>query len=178
MVFDFTLGQDAAKTDPETTDRTHPMPRPMTALLIAGIVAASAPLRAETPAMAPITLQPVTEVPADLRGDWRVVAIRDEAGMTAVAAEEPAMTIAFNGDGFGLSAGCNGVGGDLFARDGAHHVVGDTFSTMMLCPDPLTRQEKRLWQAFPEDGHYHRIGQYLYLFDRDGQLSLALSKTN
>jgi heat shock protein HslJ len=150
----------------------------MTALMIALVFASSAQLRAETPAIAPIILQVVTEVPAEIRGDWRVVAIRDVDGMTAVAAEEPAMTIAFNGDGFGLSAGCNGVGGDLFARDGAHHVVGDTFSTMMLCPEPLDRQERRLWQAFPEDGHYHRIGQYLYLFDGDGQLSLALSKAN
>ncbi len=154
------------------------MLRPLTALLIAGVVAASAPMRAETPEIAPITLQPITEVPSELRGKWQVVAIRDEAGVTAVAAEEPAMTIVFNGDGFGLSAGCNGAGGDLFARDGAHHVVDDMFSTMKLCPDPLDRQERRLWRAFPEDGHYHRIGQYLYLFDGDGQLSLALSKAN
>jgi heat shock protein HslJ len=59
--------------------------------------------------------------------------------------------------------------------DGKHHVVGTMFSTMLLCPEDQDEQARRLWQAFPETGHYHRLGDYLYQFEENGELVIILA---
>lgn len=124
----------------------------------------------------PLDLQPITGVPLDIQGDWSVVELRDAdtGNLSSIDPAEPAMTITFGDGDFGLSAGCNGIEGDLFALDGEHHVVGNMFSTMLLCPEDQDEQERRLWQAFPESGHYHLVGDYLYLFEESGELVITL----
>lgn len=135
-----------------------------------------APLLAEMPSIIPMDIQPITQVSPEIRGTWRVIEIRDgqSENLIAIAPNEPEMTISFEDGTFGLSAGCNGIGGDIFARDGEHHVVGDMFSTMMLCPEDQDQQERRLWRAFPEDGYHHRVANHLHLFGENGQLMLTL----
>ena len=103
------------------------------------VLAAFSPdkLLAEMPSIIAADIQPVTQVSPEIRGNWRVMEIRDDQSenLVAIGPNEPEMTISFEDGTFGLSAGCNGIGGDIFARDGEHHVVGDMFSTMMLCPE-------------------------------------------
>lgn len=131
---------------------------------------------AETPKFKPGILPTITLVPPELTGKWRVIEIRnqDAPNTVAVDEDEPKMTISFGDGRFGLSASCNGIQGQIFARDGQHHVVGQMMSTMIACPENKDRQERRLWQAFPEQGHYLRVADYLHLFTADGQLVLTL----
>ena len=135
-----------------------------------------APLLAEMPSITPMDIQPITQVSPEIRGTWRVIEVRDgqSENLVAIDPNEPEMTISFEDGTFGLSAGCNGIGGDIFARNGEHHVVGDMFSTMMLCPEDQDQQERRLWRAFPEDGYHHRVANHLHLFGENGQLMLTL----
>jgi heat shock protein HslJ len=132
---------------------------------------------ADSPPITPLNLPPITGVPMDIQGEWQVIELRDEdtGNLSSIDPIEPEMTISFRDGTFSLSAGCNGIGGDIFVRDGQHQVVGNMFSTMMLCPEEQDLQERRLWRAFPETGHYHRIGDYLYLFTDDGSLSISLN---
>ena len=150
---------------------------PKTAALIISALACPLSLSAESPQIMPLDLQPITGVPLDIQGEWSVVEIRnDDTGtLSSIDAAEPAMTISFGDGTFGLSAGCNGIGGDIFARDGEYHVVGNMFSTLRLCPEEQDEQERWLWQAFPETGHYHRLGDYLYLFEEGGELVVILA---
>ena len=150
---------------------------PKTAAFIMMAAAYPTQLLADSPPVMPLNLQPIIGVSMDIQGEWQVIELRDEdtGNFSSVGPTEPEMTISFRDGTFGLSAGCNGIGGDIFVRDGQHQVVGNMFSTMMLCPEEQDQQERRLWQAFPETGHYHRIGDYLYLFTDDGELSLSLT---
>jgi len=138
-----------------------------------------AQLLADVPSIIPENIRLIRQVSPEIRGNWRVIEIRDDQAdsLVHVAPSEPEMIINFEDGSFGLSAGCNGVGGDIFARDGEHHVVGDMFSTMILCVEELDEQERRLWRAFPENGHYHRVADYLHLFGENGQLMLTLVTT-
>ena len=133
----------------------------------------------ETPKIKP-GLQFITLVPPELTGKWRVIEIRDQDAPNTVAVDddEPKMTILFGDGRFGLSASCNAIQGQIFARDGQHHVVGQMMSTMIACPENKDRQERRLWQTFPERGHYHRIADYLHIFTEDGRLVLTLVQAN
>ena len=125
----------------------------------------------------PQILIPITGVPVDIQGEWQVTELRDgdTGNFSVIDPTEPEMTISFGDGTFGLSARCNAIFGDIFARDGRHQVVGKMFSSMKLCPEEQDQQEKRLWQAFPEKGHYHRVGDFLYLFDKNGELAIALT---
>lgn len=137
-------------------------------------------LLAQMPSTAPADVQPVTQVSQEIRGNWLVIEIRDDPAKSLIQIDpnEPEMTISFEEGSFGLSAGCNAVGGHIFARDGDHNVVGNVFSTTLLCAEAFEQQERRLARAFPEDGHYLRVTDYLYLFSKSGQLMLTLLAAN
>lgn len=143
------------------------------------VIASSSVGMAESKKILPGMLKAIAEVPPELTGKWVVLEIRDQGARNTVYVKkkEPRMTISFGNGQFGLSAGCNGIQGKIFARDGQHHVVGRMISTMIACPKAEDRQERRLWQAFPERGHYHRVDNHLHLFEEDGQLVLTLVPT-
>ena len=90
--------------------------------------------------------EPVLVTAADLDGtQWALAEINyDEAAL-----DEPFVTLAFEGDTFGGSGGCNSYSGAFALDDGNPFVLtmGPIASTMMACPDPVGSQEAAFYAA-------------------------------
>ncbi len=99
---------------------------------------------------------------------WTIRSVRADGTMVPVEAGfRPAM-VAFGDDGrFSGSTGCNNFFGQ-FAEVDAGVVSGPIGSTMMMCPDPLMVQERRVLSALEATRAIEVAGDVLVMIDGDG----------
>lgn len=111
-----------------------------------------------------------TNVDAAIEGLWHVLQISDgrTGKMHVVSPSEPQMTIHFVNGYANLSAGGNGIGGEISASEGKYAIARYMTTTLKACDDVNTRQELRLSKAFSDRGSYQLKDGTLNLSNMDG----------
>ena len=99
---------------------------------------------------------------------WTIRSVRADEQMVPVEAGFRPATVTFGDEGrFSGSTGCNNFFGQFAEVDGGV-VCGPIGSTMMMCPDALMVQERRLLSALDATRTIEVDGDVLAMFDGDG----------
>lgn len=99
---------------------------------------------------------------------WTIRSVRADGTMVPVEAGVRPATVTFAEDGrFSGSTGCNNFFGQFTEVDGSV-VSGPIGSTMMMCPDALMVQERRLLSALEATRAIEVAGDVLVMIDGNG----------
>jgi copper homeostasis protein (lipoprotein) len=99
---------------------------------------------------------------------WRIVRLGETELGTTEGRREPHLLLGANEPRFSAAVGCNQLAGGYTTAGQSLRFQG-TASTMMACPPPLARLQRRLSEALAKTTSWQITGQTLELGDADGQ---------
>ncbi len=129
-----------------------------------------APVPTYTPAEPPVDL-----APGDLEGaPWRLVAFSDRKGNQVSVISESRLTIEFDGEQVGGSAGCNRYFAS-YQVDGERLSFSNAGVTEMFCtsPEGIMEQEMEYLAALQSAKTFRIVDGRLHLFDDQGRTVLT-----
>ena len=110
--------------------------------------------------------------PALAGSEWALVSLRGQPPLAGTT-----ITLKFESDKAGGSAGCNSYGGPYTAR-GGRLTLTDVAATMMACLDPagVMEQEAAYLQALSQAAGYRATDAQLEIQDAAGETALVFSR--
>ncbi len=124
------------------------------------------------------TAEATAATAGDLEGaEWNLVSWRNDEGEMTDALNDAPITLTFEDGKVAGNAGCNRYFA-AYQADGDVLDIDDKIgSTMMMCPEPVMKQEQAYLSLLPQVATFGIEGDTLTLLDSDGQALLIFEKT-